>query len=83
MTNVEIHVKGVLDKLNPAVRHYFLMFIGSLLTWAAAAAAGVEIPGNPLATGVFASAATSLVGSATLWFTQFTKQYGAGEPTDG
>lgn len=76
MSNVEIKVKGLLDKLNPAVRHAFLMFIGSLLTWAAGAAAGVEIPGNAVATGVAISAATSLVGTATLWFTKLTKQYG-------
>jgi hypothetical protein len=76
MANVEIAVKGLLDKLPPAVRHAVLLFAGSLLTWAAGAAAGVEVPGNAFATGIVLSAATSIVGTATLWFTKLTKQYG-------
>lgn len=69
---------AILDRLPAAVRHAVLMFGAALLTWAAAEAQGIIITDNPIATGLASSAAVSLVGSATLWFTRLTKQYGVG-----
>lgn len=76
--SVDKHLKGLLDRLPAAVRHTLLMFVASMLSWAATAAAGIEVSGNPVVTGVVVSAVTSLVGTATLWFTRLTKQYGVG-----
>lgn len=76
--SVDKNLKGLLDRLPPAVRHTLLMFVASMLSWAATAAAGIEIAGNPVLTGVVVSAGTSLVATATLWFTKLTKQYGVG-----
>lgn len=76
--DVYIRVKGVLDRTPPAVRHAILLFVGSLLTWAAAEAQGLIVSGNPLTDAVISSAAASAVGTATLWFTRLTKQYGVG-----
>ena len=70
--------KTVLDRLPAALRDALLIFIGSLLTFAAAYAQGIVVPDNPLATAVLSSAASTLVGSAGLWFTRLTKQYGVG-----
>ena len=69
---------GVLDRMPASVRHTLLMFVASMLSWAATAAAGIQIDSNPVLTGVVVSAATSLVGTATLWFTKLTQQYGVG-----
>lgn len=82
--SVEITVKGLLDKLPASVRHTLLMFVASLLAWAATAATEFQIADNPVLTGVVVSAATSLVATATLWFTRLTKQYGIGseEPVE-
>lgn len=71
-------LKGVLDRMPQSVRDALLMFIGSLLSWASVAATGVTVPGNPVATGVLASAAASLVGTVALRWTKFTKRYGNG-----
>lgn len=71
-----------LDRLPAAVRHTLLMFAGSLLTWAATAVAGFEIADNPVATGVIVSAGTSLLATATLWFTRLTNQYGVTTKAD-
>ena len=76
--DVEKGLKGVLDRLPAAVRHTLLMFVASVLAWAASAATEFEIADNPVLTGVVVSAATSLVATATLWFTKLTKQYGVG-----
>lgn len=76
--SVEKSLKGALDRLPAAVRHTLLMFVASLLAWAASAAAEFQIADNPVLTGVVVSAGTSLVGTATLWFTKLTKQYGVG-----
>lgn len=76
---IVVDVKPWLDRLPAAVRHALLLFVGSLLTWAATAVAGVEVADNPVMTGVIVSAGTSLVGTATLWFTKLTKQYGSGQ----
>lgn len=73
-----MNVKGLLDRLPAAVRHALLLFVGSLLAWAAVAAQGAEIADNPLATAVLSSALVSIAGTATLWFTNLTKQYGVG-----
>ena len=77
-----IDVRPWLDRLPAAVRHALLMFVGSLLTWAATAVAGIQIADNPVATGVIVSAATSLVGTAALWYSKLTKQYGIGADAD-
>lgn len=71
-------IKGALDKLPAAVRHALLLFAGSLLAWAAAAAQGLVVSGNAVTDAVISSAAVSVVGTATLWFTKLTKQYGVG-----
>jgi hypothetical protein len=76
--DIETKLKGILDRMPQSVRDALLLFVGALLSWASIAAAGVTVPGNPLATGVFASAAVSLAGTATLRWTKFTKQYGSG-----
>lgn len=70
--------KTILDRLPAAVRHALLLFIGALLSWAATAVAGIEIADNPILTGVIVSAGTSLIATATLWFSKLTKQYGVG-----
>lgn len=74
-------IKGILDKLHPAVRHAFLIFVGSLLTWAAAAARGLVVANDPILDAIISSAAVSVVGTATLWFSKLTKQYGLGAST--
>ena len=71
-------IKGLLDKLHPAIRHALLLFVGSILTWAAAASRGLMVTGTPAADAVISAAAVSVVGTATLWFTNLTKQYGRG-----
>jgi hypothetical protein len=78
MTDINKNIQGALDKLPTAVRHAVLLFAGSLLAWAAAAAQGAEVAGNPIATAVLSSALVSAAGTATLWFTNLTKQYGVG-----
>lgn len=72
------NAKAILDRLPAAVRHALLLFIGALLSWAATAVAGITIQDNPILTGVLVSAGTSIVGTATLWFTKLTEQYGVG-----
>jgi len=67
---------GILDRLPPMVRHYIIMLIGSLLTWASVIAMNMKVPGNELATGVATAAATSFVGILGLSWTKFTEQYG-------
>jgi len=73
-----VNLKGVLDRIPAVVLHGLLLFVGSILTWAAVAAQGVAVNGNPVATAVVSAAAVSLVGSITLWWTNLTKQYGVG-----
>lgn len=76
--SVEKSVKGLLDRLPAAVRHTLLMFVASVLAWAASAATEFQIADNPVLTGVVVSAVTSVIATATLWFTKLTKQYGVG-----
>lgn len=78
MSDITTTVQGAMDRLPAAVRHGLIMFVAALLSWASAYAAGLQVPGNPIATGVFSSAGVSIVGTATLWFTKLTKQYGVG-----
>lgn len=72
------NAKALLDRLPAAVRHALLLFVGALFSWAATAVAGITIEGNPILTGVVISAGTSLIGTAALWFSKLTKQYGVG-----
>lgn len=76
--NMDTKFKGLIDRLPAAVRHALLLFIGSLLAWAAAAAQGIVVSGNAITDAVISSAAVSAVGTATLWWTNATKQYGVG-----
>jgi hypothetical protein len=73
-----MNVKGILDRLPAPVRHAVILFIGSLLVWAQAQARGMIVSGNPLTDAVISAAAASAVGTAILWFTNLTKQYGVG-----
>ena len=70
--------KSALDRLPAYVRHALLIFIGSMLTWAAAAAQGIVVTNNPAIDAALSSAGVSVVLTATLWFTKLTKQYGVG-----
>lgn len=70
--------KAILDRLPAAVRHALLVFAGSLLAWAASAVTDIQIADNPVLTGVIVSAGTSVVATATLWFSKLTRQYGVG-----
>lgn len=70
--------QGLLDRLPASVRHTLLVFIGSLLAWAASTITNIQIADNPILTGVVVSAGTSVVATITLWFTRATKQYGVG-----
>lgn len=72
------NVKGILDKLPAAVRHALFIFLGSLFAWTEIAARGLSTGQNPIVDAVVSSAALSAVGTATLWFTKLTKQYGRG-----
>lgn len=76
------NAKALLDRLPAAVRHALLLFVGALLSWAATAVAGISIDSNPILTGVLVSAGTSLVGTATLWFSKLTEQYGVGSSAE-
>ena len=75
---IDNKIKGLIDRMPAAVRHALLLFVGSLLAWAAAAAQGVVVTNNAVTDAVISSAAVSAVGTATLWWTKLTKQYGVG-----
>lgn len=73
-----MNAKTLLDRLPAYVRHALLIFIGSMLTWATAAAQGIVVTNNPVFDAALSSAGVSVAMTATLWFTKLTKQYGLG-----
>jgi endo-beta-N-acetylglucosaminidase D len=73
-----MNAKALLDRLPAYVRHALLIFIGSMLTWATAAAQGIVVTNNPVFDAALSSAGVSVAMTGTLWLTKLTKQYGIG-----
>ena len=78
---VNLAAYGLLDRLPAAARHYLIMFVASILAWAATAVLDLQVTGNPVTDGIMVSAATTGIAQLALWWTKLTEQYGTGAET--
>ena len=66
----------MLDRIPAPMRHLIIMLIAALLGWAADNVAHLNL--DP----IVASLAGVVIGTAILWITPLTRQYGVGKDSD-